>query len=314
MKQSGKAGMTVKSALPASVWSAVRGGLAGVFLAGACIAAVLLPTAAQAKMPTHRVPPHREAPHRLETHALHVSLRQEAPLHRPTHARSLVRPARELKRTGRPTHIIHHIVLRRVAKRESWQELHEAAERRHYERLAEQRRLAEYRHFERVEAEFRRSPLQCVPYAREVSHIELTGDAFLWWPEAAGRYARGNVPVVGSVLNFRPIHRMPLGHVAVVTAVLNSRTILVTQANWVPDAITNDVTVEDVSPDNNWTDVRVELGDTSSMGSTYPTYGFIYDHPAGGTVIASNGGGRDEVAEAPVSRPVASQAPDRNLQ
>ena len=83
--------------------------------------------------------------------------------------------------------------------------------------------------------------LQCVPYAREVSHIELTGNAYLWWAEAAGRYGRGATPEVGAVLNFRGIGRMPLGHVAVVTDVIDSRAVLVTQANWVPGTITNDV-------------------------------------------------------------------------
>ncbi|WP_427975282.1 CHAP domain-containing protein [Acidocella sp.] len=186
---------------------------------------------------------------------------------------------------------------------------HTSHAKTHY---ASTKHSSHYRQHQRM-AEFRHSRLQCVPYAREVSHIQLSGDAFLWWAQAAGRYERGNMPVVGSVLNFRSIGRMPLGHVAVVTAVLDSRTILVTQANWVPGTITNDVTVQDVSPDNNWTQVRVELGGTTTMGSVYPTYGFIYDRPATGTVIAS-GGGRNEVAEAPISRPVAAEAPNRNLQ
>lgn len=160
---------------------------------------------------------------------------------------------------------------------------------------------------------YRYSSLQCVPYAREVSHIDLTGNAYLWWAEAAGRYARGDMPEEGAVLNFRGVGRMPLGHVAVVTDVINSRTILVTQANWVADRITNDVRIDDVSPDNNWTDVRVELGDSSTLGSTYPTYGFIYDKPADSTVIAANGQS-NEVAEAPAARAVRDQAPDRNLQ
>ncbi len=157
------------------------------------------------------------------------------------------------------------------------------------------------------------SGLQCVPYAREVSHIDLTGNAFLWWAEAAGRYARGDTPVEGAVLNFRAIGRMPLGHVAVVTAVINSRTILVTQANWVPGTITNDVTMQDVSPLNNWSEVRVELGNGDTLGASYPTYGFIYNQPPDATVIASNGEST-EVAEAPVVAPVDMAAPDRNLQ
>lgn len=173
-----------------------------------------------------------------------------------------------------------------------------------------------YYHRRHISAHYSYSRLQCVPYAREVSHIELSGDAFLWWAEAAGRYQRGSVPVVGAVMNFRPTGRMPLGHVAVVTAVLNSRTVLVTQANWVPGTITNDVTVEDVSADNNWSAVRVELDNTNTMGSVYPVYGFIYKNPPAdmSTVIASNNvGGRNEVAEAPIASPIAAEAPDRNL-
>ena len=106
---------------------------------------------------------------------------------------------------------------------------------------------------------------------------------------------------------------MPLGHVAVVTAVLDSRTILVTQANWVPGTITNDVTVQDVSPDNDWSEVEVELGDSSHWGAAYPAYGFIYNQPANSTVIAGNAQA-DEVAEAPQPPPIATEAPNRNLQ
>ncbi len=164
-------------------------------------------------------------------------------------------------------------------------------------------------------ASYYHSGLQCVPYAREVSHIELSGDAFLWWAEAAGRYARGDTPVQGAVLNFRPIGRMPLGHVAVVTAVIDSRTILVTQANWIRGAITNDVTVQDVSPDNDWSQVQVELGDTDGHGAAYPVYGFIYNQPDDGSVIAGAGSAAStEVAEAPRAVPLQTDAPDRNLQ
>ncbi|OYV41131.1 MAG: hypothetical protein B7Z81_01350 [Acidocella sp. 20-61-6] len=71
--------------------------------------------------------------------------------------------------------------------------------------------------------------------------------------------------------------------------------------------------MQDVSPDNNWSEVKVELGDSSTWGAPYPTYGFIYNRPAADTVIASSGRG-NEVAEAPPVRPVATEAPDRNLQ
>jgi len=169
-------------------------------------------------------------------------------------------------------------------------------------------------------AHYRHSYLQCVPYAREVSHIDLSGDAFLWWAEASGRYARGTTPMEGAVLNFRAIRRMPLGHVAVVTSVIDNRTVLVTQANWVPGTITNDVTVEDVSPNNDWSQVQVELGDGEKVGSAYPTYGFIYNQPddgaaTPGTIVAGTGGAQsNEVAEAPRPVPVSTDAPDRDLQ
>lgn len=169
-----------------------------------------------------------------------------------------------------------------------------------------------YRHT-RYTTHYRHSGLQCVPYAREISHISLSGNAYLWWAEASGRYARGNAPAQGAVLNFRAIGRMPLGHVAVVTAVIDNRTILVTQANWVRGTITNDVTVQDVSPNNDWTQVQVELGDFSTWGAAYPTYGFIYNQPDNGTVFAANGQST-EVAEAPAVTRVSDEAPNRNLQ
>jgi surface antigen len=172
----------------------------------------------------------------------------------------------------------------------------------------------ERRNVRYASAKYRHSILQCVPYAREVSHINLSGNAFLWWAEAAGRYARGTTPVEGAVLNFRAVGRMPLGHVAVVTSVIDNRTVLVTQANWVRGTITNDVTVQDVSPNNDWTQVQVELGDSETWGAAYPTYGFIYNQPASSTIIASGAAQGNEVAEAPRAAPVLSEAPDRNLQ
>ncbi len=252
-------------------------GAARAWLAGISLAALtaLLPVSAKASTQHHT--------------AAHTAHSVQRTAHKSTKSEQL----------ARTTH--HRVSTSHVASRTTRHETHYAT-------------AGHYSHRERVSAEYRQSRLQCVPYAREVSHIDLSGNAFLWWAEAAGRYDRGNQPAVGSVLNFRAVGRMPLGHVAVVTAVLDTRTILVTQANWVPGTITNDVTVQDVSPDNDWSDVKVELGDSSTLGSSYPTYGFIYNRPDTGMVIASNGGSRNEVAEAPVARPVAIEAPNRNLQ
>ena len=76
--------------------------------------------------------------------------------------------------------------------------------------------------------------LQCVPYAREVSGIAIYGDAHTWWEQAAGRYDRGNKPRVGAVMAFVPHRNMRLGHVAAVSRVIDSRTVLLDHANWSP--------------------------------------------------------------------------------
>jgi hypothetical protein len=140
--------------------------------------------------------------------------------------------------------------------------------------------------------------LECVPYARRVSGIGLTGNAYTWWDEAAGRYARGHTPAAGSVLNFRNNGRMRLGHVAVVTEVVGAREVLVTQANWGGPGfrrggVSDGISVVDVSPRNDWTAVRVALGHSATYGSIYPTYGFIYGRSSDSTRIA------DAVSTAP---------------
>lgn len=133
--------------------------------------------------------------------------------------------------------------------------------------------------------------LQCVPFARENSGIELTGNARNWWENAEGLYERGARPEVGSILNFRASGRMRLGHVAVVTNVIDSRHIEIDHANWSgPGRISRDIDVVDVSPANDWTAVRVAIGESEQdFGSTYPTYGFIYDRPDSGTMVANSG-------------------------
>lgn len=121
--------------------------------------------------------------------------------------------------------------------------------------------------------------LTCVPYARQVSGIQLSGDAYQWWDEAAGRYPRSHMPEIGAVLVFAPHGDMNVGHLAVVTRVRNARTIEVTQSNWLPYRIEHDQPVIDVSPGNNWTRVRVWYEPVHEMGeSIYPTYGFILPH------------------------------------
>ena len=133
--------------------------------------------------------------------------------------------------------------------------------------------------------------LTCVPYAQEVTGIGLTGDAYRWWGEAAGRYPRAHRPEVGAVLVLRPTTAMPLGHVAVVTAILSARQILVEHANWVPYRITRNQLVLDVSASNNWSSVRVWYPPIDALGrSVFPVYGFVL--PAVGGQLAGFGGHR----------------------
>lgn len=142
--------------------------------------------------------------------------------------------------------------------------------------------------------------LQCVPFARENTGIELAGNAANWWGAAEGIYQRGAKPEVGSVLNFRANGHMRMGHVAVVSNVLDSRNIEIDHANWAgPGAsrggISRNINVVDVSANNDWSAVRVALGHTETFGSVYPTYGFIYDRPDHGVMVAN-----DTSAPAPV--------------
>ena len=124
--------------------------------------------------------------------------------------------------------------------------------------------------------------LQCVPYARIVSGVNIRGDALTWWDQAENRYARGHVPRRGAVMAFRPYGPMVLGHVAVVSKVLDDRRVLIRHANWsVPGAIEEDVLALDVSEAGDWSQVRVWHSPTGQMGArTNPTFGFIYPDKA----------------------------------
>jgi surface antigen len=124
--------------------------------------------------------------------------------------------------------------------------------------------------------------LQCAEFARIFSGIEIFGDAATWWQKAVGKYARGFTPESGSVLVFKPNHGMARGHVAVVSHVLTDRIIQVTHANWSPIGgarghVEQDVTVVDVSPTGDWSQVKVWYDPSHNLGNTvYPTYGFVY--------------------------------------
>lgn len=125
--------------------------------------------------------------------------------------------------------------------------------------------------------------LQCVPFARDVSGISIRGDAWTWWSSADGLYDRGHAPRIGAVVVFQKTKMMRHGHVAVVTDVVNSREVLVDHANWGSRRIggrgqvAKGMSVVDISPKNDWTQVRVWNRRSGEYGTrTYPTYGFIY--------------------------------------
>jgi surface antigen len=149
------------------------------------------------------------------------------------------------------------------------------------------------------------SGLSCVPFARMATGMQISGDARLWWHNAAGTYARGNRPERGSVLAFMSSGGMRRGHVAVVSQVVNDRTIHIDHSNWAGPGIRRGtvmrgVTVVDVSDRNDWTAVRVQVGwNSDAFGRTYPTHGFIYNRRQGERIITASAGAMQEVAEAP---------------
>lgn len=124
--------------------------------------------------------------------------------------------------------------------------------------------------------------LQCVPYARELSGVEIYGDAHLWWDKAAGNYERGQRPVKGAVLSLPSYGAMQLGHVAVVTKIIDNRNILISHANWSPingrrGQIENKVAARDVSAKGDWSQVRIYYAPIDDLGTTaFPVNGFIY--------------------------------------
>ncbi|MEV8995898.1 hypothetical protein AB0037_26505, partial [Klebsiella pneumoniae] len=68
------------------------------------------------------------------------------------------------------------------------------------------------------------------------------------------------------------------GHVAMVSQIVGDREVLLTHANWSRrGGIERDVRAIDVSPNNDWSQVKVWFAPLGDLGLTsYPTKGFIY--------------------------------------
>jgi surface antigen len=114
--------------------------------------------------------------------------------------------------------------------------------------------------------------------------VTLYGDAYTWWDKAAGKFIRSAVPSEGAVMVLYNYAGPARGHVAVVRAILDSRTIKIDHANWLDDgAIYVDDPVRDVSADNDWSQVRVfNLRTRAWGGRIYPVQGFIGPGPDAG--------------------------------
>jgi surface antigen len=277
----------------------------------AVLALTLIPAAALASAPNNDATK-RETPRVAHPAPAHHT----SPVHETAKAEPHRAPERHIVAKAEPRNeAVHHEVAHNEVA-------HQETGRREPEHAPMRRIVAYHPKYEHSQLKAQKAVYyshweSCVPFARATSGIMLKGNAAYWWSAAAGVYARGQDPEPGSVLNFRATGRMRLGHVSVVTRVINSREIMVDHANWWgpganKNGISRNVPVIDVSPVNDWTEVRVGLGSPGSFGSVYPTYGFIYDRPDNGVILANARGAAPaqaavEVAEAPDAAPIASQ-------
>jgi hypothetical protein len=132
--------------------------------------------------------------------------------------------------------------------------------------------------------------LECVPYARDHSTVNLHGDAYTWWDKAAGVYARGNSPLLGAVMVLVNYAGRRHAHVAVVRRIISPREIRIDHANWLNDgAIYVNDPVIDVSADNDWTQIKVWNIRKSSWGTrVYAVKGFIGPGPVNGSPLVAS--------------------------
>lgn len=119
--------------------------------------------------------------------------------------------------------------------------------------------------------------LYCVEYARIRSGFQIFGNAKTWWQKAKNLYAEATEPAADTVMVFAGSQRIRLGHVAVVTKLVGPREIRVDQANWENHGeIDHNTPVLDVSPDNDWSQVRVwDIRSGQFGGHIYAIKGFI---------------------------------------
>jgi len=120
------------------------------------------------------------------------------------------------------------------------------------------------------------SAKDCVRAVRAMSDFSIQGDAWTWWQHSQGVYGHDRRPAEGSVLVFKKTGRLGRGHVSLVSAVVDKRTIEVDHTWDRSSKIRRGMTVVDVSPGNDWSEVRVWNEPSDTLGSSvYPTYGFV---------------------------------------
>jgi len=119
--------------------------------------------------------------------------------------------------------------------------------------------------------------LQCVPFARRESGVEIYGDADTWWEQAQARFSTTSSPDDGAVIVMRGYRNPNRGHVGVVRQVVNRRLILVDHANWMNRGeITRRVPVRDVSEAGDWSQIQVwNVRGRHWGGRVYDVQGFI---------------------------------------
>ncbi|MEJ0042355.1 MAG: CHAP domain-containing protein [Rhizomicrobium sp.] len=125
--------------------------------------------------------------------------------------------------------------------------------------------------------------LQCVPYARQRSGIQIYGDAWTWWDKADGKYAKSQEPRLGAVMVMAGYAGPKRAHLAVVSGMDDASKIEVDHANWLNDgAVFTDDPVRDISGNGDWSLVQVWNPRTNAWGTNrYAVLGFILPAPDG---------------------------------
>jgi hypothetical protein len=119
--------------------------------------------------------------------------------------------------------------------------------------------------------------LFCVEFARNLSGLNIFGDAKYWWDRAKTAYARAAHPLQEAVMVFSGSSRLKRGHLAVVSEIVSPREIRVEQANWLNRGEIDHATpILDVSEKNDWSKVRVWDMPSRQFGTrVYAISGFI---------------------------------------